>query len=353
MHEQYLLAALNQAKLGRGICAPNPSVGAVAVHKGNIIAQAWHRGSGTPHAEQLVLEQLPKNISEISLYVTLEPCNHWGKTPPCVDAIIQYGIKRVVYAYRDPNPIIITNNTPRLLNEHGIEVFHYPLPAIDDFYQSYRYWTLTNKPWVTVKLAQSLDGKIAGPQGTRVQLSNEACAKFTHQQRRQSDVILTTARTINQDDPLLNVRLSGTEETKAIAIIDSRGIVNPEANVFSTAKHCHIFHGEQCAPSLRHSNSTYYAMPATKGLLDLSAIISQLGKLGYHDVWVEAGGTLFSALHLAQLVNKTYLYIVPKVLGESAVSAYHHVDMFNSACHVTWQSMGDNMVASLDWATDI
>lgn len=353
MHEQFLLAALNQAKLGRGICAPNPSVGAVAVHKGKIIAQTWHRGAGTPHAEQLLLEQLPKNISEITLYVTLEPCNHWGKTPPCVDAIIQYGVKRVVYAYRDPNPIIIANNTPRVLNEHGVEVFHYPLPEIDDFYQSYRYWTLTNKPWVTVKLAQSLDGKIAGAKGARVQLSNALCEAFTHQKRRQCDVILTTARTINQDDPKLNVRLSGVEEAKPVAIIDSHATVNPEANVFSTAKHCHIYHSEQCVPSTIHSNSTCHAMPATKGLLDLSAVISHLGKLGYHDVWVEAGGALFSALHLAQLVNKTYIYVVPKVLGESAISAYHHADIFNSACNVSWQTMGDNMIASLDWATDI
>ncbi len=352
MHEQFLLAALDQAWFGRGLCAPNPSVGAVAVHKGQIIAQTWHRGAGTPHAEQLLLEQLPKNIPEITLYVTLEPCNHWGKTPPCVDAIIAYGIKKVVYAYRDPNPTIIVNNTPRLLSEHDVEVLHYPLPAIDDFYQSYRYWTLTKKPWVTVKMAQTMDGKIAGAQHERVYLSNASCAQFTHKNRLHSDVILTTAQTVNQDDPLLNARIPGMDVAKPVAIIDSRMTLNPQAKLLATASQCHIYFDEHYPMPAVHPNRSYHAVPAIQGLLDLNAVIHHLGQLGYHDIWVEAGGTLFSALHLAGLVNKTYLYIVPTVLGDSAVSAYHHADLFKKACTVTWQAMGDNMIASLAWASD-
>jgi diaminohydroxyphosphoribosylaminopyrimidine deaminase/5-amino-6-(5-phosphoribosylamino)uracil reductase len=352
MHEQFLLAALDQAWLGRGICAPNPSVGAVAVHEGKIIAQSWHRGAGTLHAEQLLLEQLPKNSSEITLYVTLEPCNHWGKTPPCVDAIIKYGIKKVVYAYRDPNPVVVTNNTPRILNDHGIDVLHYPLPVIDDFYQSYRYWTLTKKPWVTVKMAQTMDGKIAGVGGEPVCISNALCSEFTHKKRLHSDVILTTARTINKDDPLLNIRLLGENIAKPVAIIDSRSGLNPAAKLFTTAKYCHIYHNDHPPTQEIHPNATRHAMPTTQGLLDLEAVINHLGSLGYHDVWVEAGGTLFSALHLARLVNRTYIYIAPTVLGSGAVAAYHHVDMLNQPCKVAWQAMGDNMIASLDWMTD-
>lgn len=106
MHEQFLLAALEQAKLGRGFCAPNPSVGAVAVQNGNIIAQAWHRGAGTPHAEQLLLSQIPPQTPGVTLYVTLEPCNHWGKTPPCVDAIINHGIEEVVFPILIQTPLL-------------------------------------------------------------------------------------------------------------------------------------------------------------------------------------------------------------------------------------------------------
>lgn len=352
MHERFLLAALDQAWLGRGICAPNPSVGAVAVHDGKIIAQAWHRGAGTLHAERLLLEQLPKNIPDLTLYVTLEPCNHWGKTPPCIDAIIEYGVKQVVYAYRDPNPVIIANNTPRLLSERGIDVLHYPLPAIDEFYQSYRYWTLTNRPWVTVKMAQTMDGKIAGIGGERVYLSNAACAAFTHQKRRHSDIILTTARTINYDDPLLNARLPDTEMAKPVAIIDSQGTVNPQAKIFTTAKHCYVFRNERYPLQTSYPNSTFYATPAADGLLDLEAVIQHLGRLGYHDVWVEAGGTLFSALHLSGLVNRTYIYITPRLLGDAATAAYRHTDIFKQAYKITWQAMEDNMIASLDWLAD-
>ena len=352
MHQRFLLAALDQAWLGRGLCAPNPSVGAVAVHEGQVIAKTWHRGAGTPHAEQLLIEQLPKNISEITLYVTLEPCNHWGKTPPCVDAIIDYGIKRVVFAYRDPNTIVSNNNTPRLLSDKGIEVLHYPLPAIDAFYQSYTYWTLTHKPWVTIKLAQSLDAKIAGPGGMRVQLSNELCAEFTHQQRLHSDIILTTAKTVNQDDPLMNARVEGKEIEKTVAIIDSKGCLRSDAKILSKAKHCHIYYNEAYSVVEKHPKCTYHPMPAMHGLLDLEAVILHLGHLGYHDVFVEAGGTLFSALHLARLVNRTYIYIVPTVLGDSALSAYHHPRLFDEAKHVSWLAMGENMIACMDWALE-
>ena len=352
MHEPFLLKALDEALLGRGVCAPNPSVGAVAVHKGQIIAQSWHRGAGTPHAEQLLLAQLPQNISEITLYVTLEPCNHWGKTPPCVDAIIRHGIKTVVYAYADPNPIIEMNNTPQLLRDQGIDVIHYPLFAIDAFYQSYRHWTLTHRPWVTIKMAQTLDGMIAGERGVRVQLSNELCAEFTHKKRLDSDVILTTARTVNMDNPRLNARVKGIDVAKPLAIIDSGLLINHDASIFNTSKHIHFYHDEQYEAPLARDHCSYHAMPAKNGTIDLHAVIQHLGSLGYHDVWVEAGGTLFNALHEARLVNRTYLYIVPMVLGDAAVSAYRWANIFNSLHQVAWHPMGDNMIASLVWSVD-
>lgn len=349
MHEQFLLAALDQASLGRGMCAPNPSVGAIAVHDGKIIAQGWHRGAGTSHAEQLVIAELPPNLSEVTLYVTLEPCNHWGRTPPCVDAIVNYGIKKVVYAYSDPNPIVMANDTPGLFKKYGIEFLHYPLPEIDAFYQSYHYWTSTQKPWVTVKMAQSMDGKIAGSHYQRVGISNQLCSEFTHKKRLQSDVILTTARTINLDDPLLNVRLPEGEVGKPIAIIDARGEINPAAKVFNAATTCHVYYDESFKPVMIYPKSTMYPMPAKQGRLDLSAVIKHLGQLGYHDVWVEAGGALFQALHAARLVNRTYLYIAPVVLGNEAISAYSSCDIFKEPHQISWQVMEDNMMAVVDW----
>ena len=137
MHKQFLLAALKQAELGKGQCAPNPSVGAIAVRNGIIIAQDWHRGAGSLHAEQLLLAQFPPKTPGVSVYITLEPCNHWGRTPPCIDALIEHGVEQVFFAFRDPNPLVAKKDVFALLGAHGIKVSHSPLPEIDEFYQSY------------------------------------------------------------------------------------------------------------------------------------------------------------------------------------------------------------------------
>ena len=205
---------------------------------------------------------------------------------------------------------------------------------------------------MTVKIAQSFDGKIAGIHGERVLLSNALCAEFTHQNRKHSDVLLTTARTVNQDNPLLNVRLAGIETARPVAIIDSRGMLNTKAAVLAAAQHCHIFHDEHYPITSHLGNCTYHAVPAQNGHLDLAAVISSLGGLGYHDVWVEAGGGLFNALHQARLVDQTYIYLVGAVLGQHATSLYDDTDIFQQPYTISWQQMGDNMIASLAWDRD-
>lgn len=352
MHQQFLLEALDQAKLGRGMCSPNPSVGAVAVQNGQIIARAWHKGAGTLHAEPLLLAQLPPKMPGIDLYVTLEPCNHWGKTPPCVDAIVDYGVDRVFFAYADPNPIVSKNNSVEILNSKGITATHIQLPEVDNFYKSYSYWLKTGKPWVTVKMAQSFDGKIGYINEDRVILSNSLCAEFTHQQRASCDIILTTAKTITCDNPQLNVRLKEKNQAKPLAIIDSNLNLNSQAKVFSTAKECLIYYKNEINFTEQrafYGNSRYYPMPLKNGKLNLEAIIYHLGEQGYHDVWVEAGGALFSALHADGLVNSTYLYLVPTSLGPEAVTAYQGLEIFKRKHTVSWQAMNDNMIACLEW----
>ena len=337
MHEQFLLAALEQARLGLGQCAPNPSVGAVAVQNGRIIAQAYHKGAGTPHAEQLLLAQLPPKMLGVSIYITLEPCNHWGKTPPCVDALIDYGVEQVFFSYFDPNPIVAKNDSSQQLRKRGIEVTYIPLKEVDSFYKSYSHWIHTGKPQITVKMAQSLDGKIGSTQGARLILSNELCLLFTHEMRLAHDVILTTAKTIQTDNPKLNVRLKGKELAKPVAIIDSNLILDKDASIFSTASHCHIYHDESVIPPLPLlANCSYHPIPMNGEELDLNTLISHLGELGYHDVWVEAGGALFRSLHKEKLVDKTYLYLVPTCLGEATVSAYQEEELFERKHTVSW-----------------
>jgi len=327
-----MLAALKQARLGRGVTAPNPSVGAVAVRAEKIIAQASHPGVGHPHAEQVLLECLPEDCSSITVYVTLEPCNHWGKTPPCVDALIARRVKKVVYAYRDPNPLVAENNTPALLKARGIDVLHYPLAVIDKFYASYAFWVRTGRPWVTVKMAQTFDGKIAGEGGQRMALSNASCAEFTHQERLHTDVILTTAKTVQCDNPLFNARVGEQVVAKPVAVLDRTRCLNASAHIHQTAKHLHVYHGKP------HEEQ-----------LNLKAILEDLGRIGYHDVWVEAGGTLFNSLHQAGLVQRTYLYLVPTILGTQAVSLYGQDNSLVNAKNIAWEPMGDNLKVTLDF----
>ena len=348
MHKKFLLTALEQARLAQGFCAPNPCVGAVAVQNGKIIAQTCHLGAGTPHAEQLLLAQIPPKMPGLCLYITLEPCNHWGRTPPCVDAIINYGsVEQVIFAYADPNPLVAKNNSSERLRAQGIKVTHVPVPEITEFYKSYTHWTLTKKPRVTVKIAQTLNGKIGCAEGPRVLLSNALCEEFTHQMRATSDVILTSARTIHLDNPKLNVRLSDKEQSKPVAIIDRQLTLNPEAHIFSKASHCHIYHSE--AKKVFYGNSSFHLMPQKKEVMDLEVVIQHLGELGYHDVWVEAGGAIFSTLHQEGLVDRTYLYLVPSILGDNAVSAYQKNGLFDPAHTISWRAMGDNMIACVDW----
>jgi diaminohydroxyphosphoribosylaminopyrimidine deaminase/5-amino-6-(5-phosphoribosylamino)uracil reductase len=350
MHEQFLLAALEQAKLGQGQCAPNPSVGAVAVQNGKIIAQAYHKGAGTPHAEQLLLAQLQSQMLGVSVYITLEPCNHWGKTPPCVNALIEYGVERVCFAYFDPNPIVADNDSSAQLRSQGIDVDHRPLKEIDSFYKSYTQWLTTGKPHVTVKMAQSLDGKIGAAKGERIILSNKLCQQFTHERRSASDVILTSAKTIQADNPKMNVRLNGHEKEKPVAILDSHLNLDKSALIFSTASECHVYHKNTVNPPVdKQSHCHYHAIGSKDNLLDLHQVITHLGKLGYHDVWVEAGGALFSSLHQEQLVDRTYFYLVPTCLGENTVSAYQKTDLFARKHQVSWQVMGNNMILCVDW----
>ncbi|MDF1684590.1 MAG: bifunctional diaminohydroxyphosphoribosylaminopyrimidine deaminase/5-amino-6-(5-phosphoribosylamino)uracil reductase RibD [Legionellaceae bacterium] len=337
MHEQFLLAALEQARLRRGQTAPNPSVGAVAVRAENIIAQAFHPGVGQPHAEQVLVQMLPEDCSDITVYVTLEPCNHWGRTQPCVDALIARRVKQVVYAYADPNPVVAENNTPALLKAHGIDVLHYPMPVINKFYESYTFWFKTGRPWVTVKMAQTFDGKIAGEGGARTTLSNAACADFTHQERLHTDVILTTAKTIQADNPLLNARVGDAVVAKPVAVLDRTRSLEASTHLYihKTAKKLHLYHGKP-----------------DEHQLDLHAILDDLGRIGYHDVWVEAGAELFNYLHQHNLVQRTYLYLVPKVLGSQALSLYTQntpKDFLAQAKHIAWEAMGDNLKVTLDW----
>lgn len=327
MHETYLKQALTLAQIRRGFCVPNPSVGAVVVRDNKIIAEGYHWGSGHPHAEVEALNKINGEITDATLYVTLEPCCHTNKkTPPCTELIITRGIKKVIYGFRDPNPQVSGLGEKRL-RSMGIDCIYLNSPEINEFYRSYQFWWQTGKPFVTAKLALTLDGKIAGPNGQRINITGPEAQLFTHQQRKLSDAILTTAKTILCDDPLLNVRLPEGEFSKPIYILDRGNLTPKNAKVFQTATKVTIINES-----------------------DLNNVLHQIGRDGIHDLWIEAGGKCFSAFIKSNLVQRAYLYVAPKWLGENAQTAFiEQHDIFAAAKQKSWRVLGEDVVCELLW----
>lgn len=206
MPKKFLYQALKLAQSRRGFCAPNPSVGALIVKNDRVLAKGCHWEAGLPHAEQIALSNLGEKAHGTSLYVTLEPCCHWGKTPPCVNSVIENGIKEVFIGMKDPNPRVCGKSI-ELLGKAGIPCQLIELPEIKTFYQSYSYWVKNKRPWVTTKLALSLDLKIAAEHGHPAKVTGKDLETYTHLRRQKSDAILTTTKTLKQGNPQLNARI--------------------------------------------------------------------------------------------------------------------------------------------------
>ncbi|MCH9743437.1 MAG: bifunctional diaminohydroxyphosphoribosylaminopyrimidine deaminase/5-amino-6-(5-phosphoribosylamino)uracil reductase RibD [Gammaproteobacteria bacterium] len=323
-NKDFLLKALEAAQAQQGFCAPNPAVGAVLVQDGQVLAVGCHHGPGTPHAEVEAIRQVgsTRDLSRATLYVTLEPCCHHGRTPPCTELIIQRGIQTVVFAQLDPNPQVAGQGMQQLKGE-GIDCQHQPIKKVTQFYRSYCCWWRTQLPWVTLKIAMSADGKIASADRKPVAITGQACNRFTHQQRLHSDVLLTTVETIIQDDPQLNVRLEDNTTAKPVAILDRRLRLPMSAKVLQSAERLIIFYSQRFADdkklsALKEQGITCVVIEEKNEQLNLHDVLQCLGEQGYQKCWVEVGARCFQSFIKSKNVNECYIYIAPKTLGETA-----------------------------------
>ncbi len=347
MHRQWLLRTLALAQAHKGFCTPNPAVGAVVVKEGIELSCGSHVKAGEPHAEDLALKQLDYPLTGATLYISLEPCSHWGKTPPCIDAICESGVSNVIFAHSDPNPIVKSFDTIGYLKGKGVTCEQICLPEISTFYRSYDHWVRNKRPYVTVKMAQTLNGKIALPNRKNIQLTQPNIAEFTHQQRQYADGILTTAATIKADDPQLNVRHPNQAVIdKPLAIIDSNLTLDPAQRLFKSKAPRHIFYDTKHKATEHLSQCHYYPTNSNTHGLDLVSILDELGKLGWHDVWVEAGGQLFTSLLQQALIQQLYLYISPQWLPSNAMDAYIGSDMFSlkESAQINCKQIGDDLL---------
>ncbi len=353
LHNKFLLEALACAKTRKGFCAPNPAVGAILVKDNQVIARGTHFAAGHPHAEVVACESLStKEVENSTLYVTLEPCFHWGRTPPCCEFIVNKGIKKVVFSQLDPNPKVAGQGY-QFLKDQGVDCLQIDLPEIQTFYESYCYWIQTKRPLVTYKLALSLDAKIADPQGGPVAITGKNANRYTHRQRLQADAVMTTAVTINRDNPSLNVRLGRRHIAKPLYILDTNLTLSPHAKIFKTAASLTLFHSEvnyEKIANYKKMGANLYQITRTEEGMSLFEIMQHIGKDGVHDLWIEAGSKLFSSLIHAQMVNKALLYIAPILLGPTAYPAFtQSMDLFNNSKSIRWFKLGKDVATEIKW----
>ena len=308
------------ALAGRGLytATPNPRVGCVIVKDGAVIGEGWHERTGAPHAEVNALADARARGHDprgATLYVTLEPCNHTGRTPPCTDAVIAAGIGRVVAAMADPNPTAAHGGLR--LRAAGIAV---DIGLLEDEARELNIGFVSRmtsgRPWVRMKAAASLDGRTALASGASQWITGEAARADGHAWRARACAILTGIGTVRQDDPQLSVRGVATPRQPRRVVIDRHGETPPDARVLAGEGALIVTAGAR--NPLWPSGVEVLAMPDRDGRVDLAALMRALGERGTNELHVEAGGKLSGALLAAGLVDELLLYLAPCLLGDPA-----------------------------------
>lgn len=330
----YMRRAIELAKKGEGAVDPNPLVGAVIVKNGKIIGEGYHKKYGDLHAERNAFKSITESAEGGTLYVTLEPCCHTGKTPPCTDAIIENKIAKVVIGSGDPNPLVAGKGAAVLKNA-GIEVVEGFLAEECDALNDVFFHYITNKtPYVVMKYAMTLDGKIATKSGNSKWINNELSRRKVHEMRNKYTGIMVGIGTVKADDPLLNTRIEGGRSPIRI-ICDSKLSISADSNICRTASEIKTFVvtafkdmpsgivTDIKTPKMRELSRLgikFINVPAKSDEpeVDLNRLMELLGKLQINSILLEGGGTLnYSALQ-AGIVNEIAAFIAPKIVGGNA-----------------------------------
>ena len=316
---KFMRRAIELAKKGEGFTSPNPMVGAVIVKDGRIIGEGYHERYGGLHAERNALASVTESPKGAVIYVTLEPCCHYGKQPPCVDAILEAGIARVVTGSDDPNPLVAGKGFKRLI-EHGVEVTtHVEKEACDALNPVFFHYIQTGIPYVAMKYAMTMDGKIAAYTGQSKWITGEEARAFVQKLRHRYTGIMAGAGTVLADDPRLTCRIPGARQPVRI-ICDTRLRIPSDANVVETAKEIPtILATCQADPDrirpFEEKGCQVLTLPEEDGHVDLRALMRELGKRQIDSILLEGGGTLNWSALKSGIVQKVYCFTAPKLFG--------------------------------------
>lgn len=320
----FMQQALRLAARGMYTTQPNPRVGCVIVKDAVIVGEGWHQRAGEAHAEVLALQAAAAAARGATVYVTLEPCNHTGRTPPCVDALLAAGVSRVIAAMPDPNQLVAGQGLQRL-REHGVEVQTGLLEAqARALNPGFIKRMETGLPFVRVKLAMSLDGRTAMATGESKWISSEAARADVQKLRARSSAILTGIGTVLADNPRLDVRIASQH---AAQVQPLRVVVDSQLRFPAHAQMCNSEGGKvliaSCSGQTRDDLSCdVLPVPAGENGVDLHALMRELARREINEVHVEAGAKLCGALLAAQLVDEIVIYVAPHLMGDGALGLF-------------------------------
>ena len=324
--------ALQLAALGLNSTSPNPRVGCVIVRENQIIGEGWHQRAGSEHAEVHALREAGAAARGATVYVSLEPCSHHGRTPPCADALVAAGVERVVIAMPDPNPQVAGSGSAQL-QAAGIRVDCGLMEEVAHELNLGFVSRMTRaRPWVRAKAAASMDGKTALANGVSQWITGEAARRDVQTWRAQACAILTGVGTVLADDPQLNVRALDNPRQPLRVIVDSQLRTPPSAKILRGGALI-VSATEEATKiqALRNAEAEVLVLPGADGHVDLVRLLQNLAARGVNDLMVEAGATLNGALLEAGLIDEMILYLAPILLGDTArgllaLPAFHKMD---------------------------
>lgn len=348
---RYMARALQLAQRGLYSTDPNPRVGCVIVRDGAIVGEGWHERAGEAHAEVMALAAAGDRARGATAYVTLEPCCHHGRTPPCTDALLDAGIGRVVAAMPDPNPQVASQGLA-LLQQAGVVVQCGLLAAEARALNPGFVQRMTHdRPWVRLKLAMSLDGRTALASGESQWLTGPAARQDVQKLRARSSALLTGSGTVLADDPNLNVRLPETVRQPLRVILDSALRLSPMAQILRMPGQTLIFTAVtdpvRQAP-LQATGAELVVVPRAAGGLDLPAVMAELARRECNEIQVECGPTLAGALLQAGLVDELILYLAPLLLGDKARGLFALPELQRMSDRAEWTIVETRAVGQ-DW----
>jgi diaminohydroxyphosphoribosylaminopyrimidine deaminase/5-amino-6-(5-phosphoribosylamino)uracil reductase len=313
------------AERGRYTVAPNPLVGAVIARDGSVVSEGWHSRAGGDHAEIVALDEAGGTARGATLYVTLEPCNHYGRTPPCVEAILQAGISRVVVGRLDPNPKM-RGRSVGILRDAGVEIEVADDPVFEWQNEQYFHQMRTGRPFVHLKLATTLDGRIAASGGDSRWVTGEEARLRAHELRAEAGAVLVGANTVRTDDPMLTPRdLAVRPPSITRVVLDPRLTTSPQSKLARSAKEAPVVVFAPAAAldgretELERLGVEVVATPPSEEGLDLLYVLDELGGCGIKGLLVEGGGETATRFVRKGLADKLTLFYAPKLLGSEGV----------------------------------